>query len=173
MSTVLVRGEHRAVEDWLSERQRLGLDAHDEVWHGVYHVAPHAPIEHGVTSAEIIMTLGPYALRAALRSSAGCNLGEGKHDYRVPDGAWIAEGFEVATFVPTADVVLEVLSPDDETWEKFPFYAVRGVGEILVAHPGERWVRCWRLTAGRYEAVDVSATLAISMHDLVALVRWL
>ena len=173
MTTVLVRGEHRAVEDWLSERQRLGLDRHDEVWQGVYHVAPHAPIEHGVTSAEIIMTLGPYARRAALRSSAEFNLGEGKHDYRVPDGAWIAEGFEVATYVPTADVVLEVLSPDDETWDKFGFYAVRGVGEILVAHPGERWVRCWRLTDGSYEEVDASRSLGISTSELVALVRWL
>jgi hypothetical protein len=38
-------------------------------------------------------------------------------------------------FVPTAAVVVEVVSPGDRTDEEFGFSAAHGVGEIVVADP--------------------------------------
>lgn len=67
-----------------------------------------------------------------------------------------------------------VLSPGDEPYAKFDFYAVRGVQEILVAHPLERWVRCWArdTTADGWVQVTGSAVFGVSMSALVAEVSW-
>ncbi|MDQ3680552.1 MAG: Uma2 family endonuclease [Actinomycetota bacterium] len=37
----------------------------------------------------------------------------------------------------------EIISPDDETYEKFGFYADHGVEEIIVADPAARSVTIW------------------------------
>ncbi len=37
----------------------------------------------------------------------------------------------------TADLVVEVRSPDDESYAKLDFYAAKGVREVLVLHPAE------------------------------------
>jgi hypothetical protein len=68
--------------------------------------------------------------------------------------------------------VLEVLSPQDETFAKFDFYAACAVGEILVAHPTDRWVRCWVNRHGAFEEDDVSALLGVSMTELIAEIQW-
>lgn len=71
-------------------------------------------------------------------ASAGSNIGPASRDFRVPDGSFF-DGRPSGLYVTNAVLVIEVLSPDDETWEKFAFYAANGVQEILVAHPQERW----------------------------------
>ena len=99
------------------------------------------------------------------------NLGTGPQNFRVPDGGWFRSSPN-ALYVSTAAAVLEVLSPDDETFAKFDFYAARGVEEILVAHPTDRWVRCWVNRGGAFEEVDASAVLGVRMTDLIAEVEW-
>ena len=49
--------------------------------------------------------------------------------------------------MPTAAVVVEVVSPDDETYEKSGFYAAHGVDELIVADPAGRSLSedCWML----------------------------
>jgi len=75
-------------------------------------------------------------------------------------------------------MVVEVLSPDDETFEKFGFYAAHGVEEILVADPAERTVRLWRLggadegTTRDYAEVDRSDLLDIRADDLRDQITW-
>ena len=61
---------------------------------------------------------------AGLRALGQFNLGE-EGDYRVPDGALVRPGPD-AVYLPTAALVLEIVSPGDETWEKLGFYAARG-----------------------------------------------
>lgn len=58
-------------------------------------------------------------------------------DYRVPGGGLFQPGPD-AVYVPTAALVLEVVSPDDETWEKVGFYSAHGVGELLIVDPQKR-----------------------------------
>lgn len=48
------------------------------------------------------------------------------------------------TWLATAAVVVEILSPDDETFEKFSFYARHDVDEVLVADPAARRITLWR-----------------------------
>lgn len=170
MSTVVLGERPAELEALLARRRALGLDGHDEVWEGVYHVAPHAHSDHGIVEAELGAALGARAKARGLRPSGAFNLGT-PEDYRVPDLGF-HEGRPGSTYVGTVAVVVEVLSPDDETWAKFGFYAARGVRELLVADPAERTVRCWRLVEGAYEPADASELLAVDMVELTAEIDW-
>ena len=68
--------------------------------------------------------------------------------------------------------MLEVLSPDDETFAEFGFYAAHGVDELLVADPDACTVRCWHRVGDDYVEQDRSALLDLDMATLVAEVRW-
>ena len=57
--------------------------------------------------------------------------------------------------------VLEIRSPDDETYEKFDFWARLGVAEIIVISPGGRAVEVHRLAGDRYLATSMDATGAL------------
>ncbi len=170
MSTVVL-GEQPVVKAWLDRRRALGQDVFDEVWEGDYHVAPNARAEHAAAATSIMVVLAPHARRTSVRGIGPFNLGVDRNDYRVPDGGWL-RGEAKGLYVPTAAVVLEVLSPDDETFAKFDFYARHGVEEILVAHPTERWVRCYAHDGHAYQQVEGSTVLGVSMESLAAEVDW-
>ncbi len=44
------------------------------------------------------------------------------------------------TWLSTAALVVEIVSPGDETWEKLPFYASHNVDEVLIIDPLKRSV---------------------------------
>ncbi len=139
MSTVVL-GEQPQITPWLEQRRALGQDGRDEVWEGVYHVAPLEHSRNGVVAVEIQTVLHRSARDHGLRGVGPFNLGV-QDDLRVPDGGWLRRDAALALYLPTAAAVLEVLSPDDETYAKLGFYAAHGVSEVLIAHPVERWVQ--------------------------------
>ncbi len=110
------------------------------------------------------------ARRQGLIATTGFNLGQ-PMDFRVPDLGFHRTRPGVL-YAPTAVVVVEVLSPDDETFEKFGFYAAHGVEEILVAHPQERWVRCYDLRQDPPVQVERSSCLDVAMADVESEVDW-
>ena len=142
--TVLVVGDHPEVRAIIQRRQALGLDGHDEVWEGIHHMLPYAESGHGEVETQLTLVLHPYARAAGLHVTGAFNLGS-KGDYRAPDLGVRVPGPRAA-YLPTSTMVIEVLSPDDETFAKFDFYAACGVKEILVADPDNRSVRCWAFT---------------------------
>ena len=71
MRTVVLGPRPPELDALIARRRSLGLDTHDEVWKGEYHMAP-------------------------------------------------------------AAVVVEIESPDDETWDKLDFYADHGVDGLLI-----------------------------------------
>ena len=73
---------------------------------------------------------------------------------------------------PVAAVVVEIVSPDDETFEKLPFYADHGVEEVLVVEPEEHQVRVFGLVNGSYEERDASAVLDVSGAEVARALRW-
>lgn len=93
----------------------------------------------------------------------------GLDDFRIPDSGVFATGPDT-TFVPTAVLVLEVVSPDDETFEKFGFYAAHGVQEIFTADPREQRVRIW--AGDGYDEADISLVLKTTAAALTSAVRW-
>jgi len=54
-------------------------------------------------------------------------------------------------FLGGPDLLLEVLSEDDDTYAKFPFYAGRGVREILIVDPETYRTELWELREKEYE----------------------
>ena len=71
-----------------------------------------------------------------------------------------------------AALLVEVVSPGDETFEKFSFYAAHGVDELLTADPATRQVRCWRRRESGYDEVDRSEVLGVAAAELTAAVDW-
>lgn len=101
---------------------------------------------------------------------SGCNIGSSAN-FRVPDGVLCSEPPHLH-YVPTALLVVEVLSPDDESYDKLPFYAASGIQDVLIAHPQERWVHCYDLQSGSAVRTDHSNVLDLSMRDLEAEIAW-
>ncbi len=171
MRTVILGERPPELEDFLARRRALGQDGHDEVWEGVYHVAPHAHTDHGILEFALGVVLSPHVQRAGLVATTAFNLGTGLLDFRVPD-LGVHRSRPGVLHAPTALLVVEVLSPDDESYEKFGFYAAHGVQEILVADPEERWVRCYDLSGPEPVEVDRSEVLDVAMADVIAQIAW-
>jgi len=170
MRTVVLGERPAELEALIERRRRLGLDGHDEVWDGVYVMAPHAHSDHGIVEEELRLALGPRAKRRGLIPGSSFNVGE-PDDFRVPDGGYHRTR-PGTLYVSTAAMVLEVLSPDDETFAKFDFYARHGIDEILVADPDVRTVSCWQLVDAGYVEQPRSALLDVDMTTLEAEVAW-
>ncbi len=51
-------------------------------------------------------------------------------------------------------MVVEILSPNDETYQKLDWYASVGVGEVLVIEPDTRTVELFANRDGRMEPVE-------------------
>jgi hypothetical protein len=80
------------------------------------------------------------------------NLGYDHQNVREPDLGVHREVLD-ELWVPTAAMVVDVVSPDDESWLEFDHFAAHGVDEVLIADPRARPVRPrrWPLRAGRAE----------------------
>jgi Uma2 family endonuclease len=160
----------------LAQRRRLGLDRRDEVWRGVLHVNPGPHGRHHRVQQQLAELLGPAASASGLVAAIGdFNLGA-EDDYRVPDGGLHRPGSD-EMYYATAALVVEIVSPDDETWQKLPFYAAHGVEELLIVDPLERAVH-WLGLRGEgdrpigYEPIERSGLIELGVGDLAERIEW-
>src|SRR5436305_12503027 len=153
MSTLVLGTPPPELEALLERRRQAGVDRLDEVWQGVRNMVPGTSIEHADISQQLAELLGPPARAAGLRPTMSeFNLGESEHDFRVPDGGLHRPG-AAGVWHATAALVVEILSPDDETREKLPFFATHQVDEVLIVDPAERMVTWLALRDGEYQPV--------------------
>lgn len=152
-------------EEFLEERRRLGHDKRDELWEGVLHMVPPGSSIHGSIADELVAALRPVSQRRGLLVRSGqTGLFDPAVDksYRVPDvtigrSEHLADrGFE------SAELVIEVLSPNDESREKFPFFARVGVREVWLIEPKTRAFEVYTLRGGTYEAVELERGITTS-----------
>lgn len=170
MKTVVLGDPPPALASLIAERQRLGLDRHDEVWEGDYHLAPAPTWRHAHLGARLITLLMSRAVPLGLHATLEFNLGE-PHDHRIPD-LGVHRSPVAGAWVPTAAVVVELRSPHDETFEKFGFYFDRGVEEVLVADLSvDRATWFLRGEHGFVEA-GASASLGVSTAEVHAALGW-
>lgn len=155
----------------IERRRRLGQDLFDEVWDGVLHMNPGPAGAHGKVGQELAAILGPLAKRAGLTSVIQFNVGDGPDDFRVPD-IGLHRAWEDRAFYPTAALVIEIVSPGDESYEKFDFYAAHGVDEVVIVDPPERKVHWFRLAGDRYERVGRSALVELGPESLADQIDW-
>ena len=125
----------------------------------------HALLEH-----RLARVLGPLADRAHLYGSGIFNLGE-PDNFRVADAGFHRDESD-STYLPTAAVVVEIVSPGDESWEKLSFYAAHGVDEVVVADPSDRSLVWMEREGEGYRRVERSAQLDIDVADVVAQIDW-
>jgi len=170
MATVVLEDtpEMRSLKE---RRRRAGLDRLDEVWEGVLHMVPAPSHEHGRLVVQLVRLLGPVADAVDLEMTDACNVGRSEEDYRVPDLALHRPG-ATGVWHPTAALVVEIVSPDDESWKKLPFYAAHRIDEVLIVDPQERSVHWLALAGGEYSDMARSTLVDLGPADLTDAIDW-
>lgn len=146
-------------EHILEWRRRTGADQWDEVWEGVLHMAPSPNRDHQDIEGAL-----EFWLRLHWAKPNGCRVyheinvaepGAWPNNFRIPDLVLLTPArFDIdynEYFDGGPDAVVEIRSPDDETYEKFDFYAKVGVLEIWVIDRDTRQPEMYELAEGEYQ----------------------
>jgi Uma2 family endonuclease len=159
MRAVLVDAEWE-----LERRRKLGLDKMDERWDGEWHLVNPPKRWHAALNSTMFLVLAPLGVDRGL--SAYCEATGLFEDldanWRVPDQVYARHEQEIDEGVTGAELVVEVRSPGDESYLKLPFYAERGVSEVLIVHQDRRF-DLYRLVGGEYEAVEDGRSTALGV----------
>jgi Uma2 family endonuclease len=159
------------IDELLERRKRLGLDHADELWEGVLHVNPSPHGRHGLVVQQLAELFAGLARAAGLVPlMTDLNVGA-KGDYRVPDGGILYPG-PARLYYPTAALVVEILSPKDESWAKLPFYAAHDVAEVLIVDPKQREIHWLGLRGEGYEPLERSALIDFGPAELAERIVW-
>lgn len=158
------------IEALIERRRKLGIDKCDEVWEGVLHMNPAPRRRHGFLIGQLIGALLGPASDAGLEVLDSFNVGD-PDDFRIPDVGLLEPGPD-AVFLDTAAMVIEVVSPGDETWDKVPFYTAREVDELLIVDPQTRKVDWLGLVDGDYQPIDRSRLIDLGPEQLSELIAW-
>jgi hypothetical protein len=158
-------------EALLERRRRLGLDRFYEVCDGVRHMNLGPSSRHGDVEWQVAAILRPLAIARGLDALGQFNVGSAD-DHRLPNGGIVRPGADTV-FLSTAELVLEVVSPGDESWEKFDFSAAHGVREVVIVDPEQRAVHWFGLGDGRrYRRVERSAVVGSGRDELGRQIEW-
>ena len=137
-------------EKLIAQRQATGADKFDEVWDGVYVMAPLANDEHQYLVKELTAILTIVIDWPKLgQTRPGVNISDRKDDwtnnYRCPDVAVFLNDTKAencgAFWFGGPDLGIEIASPGDQIVEKLPFHAKVGTRELLLIDREP-----WRLT---------------------------
>jgi Uma2 family endonuclease len=155
-------------EAFLDERRKKEQDRRDEVWDGELHMVPPPTGFHQALSSTLVHVLFPHAERRGLTIIHDPGLFRREDDYRVPDLAVIEPKFLSKRGIDGhAELIVEILSPNDESRDKFPFYAACKVNEIWLIEPTTREVELYVLRKQSYFAVaDQRGVLRSALLDL-------
>lgn len=117
----------------LEERRRLGVDRWDEMWKGELHMVPPPAERHQSLGSRLIEVLGPLARERNLKIAYEIGLFLADDDYRVPDlGVYRSDQASARGLEAAAELVVELVSPGDESRVKLPWYAANGVREVVL-----------------------------------------
>jgi Uma2 family endonuclease len=173
MPTLVMDPAPVEIDELIERRRRLGLDHRDEMWDGVLHMNPPPTGEHQVILQQLAELLGPLARSAGLVPVVNeFGLGrEGKDNYRVPDGG-LHHGVPRGVYQRTAALVIEIVSPGDESWQKLPFYAAHDVNEVLILDPEDHTVHWLGLAGGEYQPIERSGLIDLGPSELAEQIDW-
>ena len=135
----------------------------DEIWDGLLHMVPQPSARHQRFAMELALVFAPLAKAAGLVPLYETGLFKTDTDYRVPDQTYARPELLTDRGVEgAAELVVEILSPGDETYDKLDWYAGVGVAEILVIDPESLAVELFAGRAGR--AVLVQPASCGTLH---------
>jgi Uma2 family endonuclease len=171
MPTLVLDPQPSEIGELLERRRAAGADRWDEVWDGVLVMVPPPSAQHQTLVARLVRLLGPLADEAGLETTVGVGIGV-KDNHLVPDLAFLRAGY-APQWNETAALVVEVVSPNDKTWEKLGFYAARHVDELLIVDPAECKVACLSLKDdGSYQPVERSGLIELAPDELAQRIDW-
>jgi Uma2 family endonuclease len=170
VKTVVLGDPPEVLVSLFAQRKQQGMDTHDELWNGDYHMAPAAAFRHGRVQGLLFALLDQVAETLGFIAGLEFNLGE-PNDYRVPD-LGVHRHEPSGSWVPSAMIVVEVRSPDDETYEKFPFYLDHHVEEILVADLVTKAVEWFTRSGDTFARVEHSVLLGVSKTEVANALGW-
>ena len=135
MPAVPVPVSEREIDD----RRRLGIDKRDERWAGEWRLVNPPKFWHSVMNLRLALALAPLAdARGLVAAIDACGVFAADNDWRVPDQVYARPEDAREEGVVSAELVVEIRSPGDDSYRKLPFYAARGVREVLVVHEDRR-----------------------------------
>jgi Uma2 family endonuclease len=143
--------------EWLEQRRRRGIDRMDEVWDGVLHVPPRPSSFHQLFESDLEFALRPLVKSlglAIIHELSVFDPEQGETNYRTPDLVIASPAYVSDRGIEgRAELVVEVLSPHDESRKKFPFYAARQIPEYWIVDPKTREIEVYVLRGEVYFAV--------------------
>lgn len=123
----------------LEHRRRLGIDKRDERWEGEWHLVNPPKVWHVSLGLDLVFALRPLAEARGLRAYAEGGIFGADNDWRIPDQMYARpDSLYGDAGWTTAELVVEIRSPGDDSYKKLPFYASRGVREVLILHENRR-----------------------------------
>jgi Uma2 family endonuclease len=171
MPTVVLDPQPAEIDALIERRRRSGVDRFDEMWEGVLHMPPAPSGEHSSVEWQLANLLGPLAGQAGLHAGGQFNLGEGERDYRVPDGGLHRE-HPRGVWHATAALAIEIVSPNDESWDKLGFYAAHDVDEVLIVDPATHKVDWLALVGDEYRPIEQSGLIDLGPSALAEQIDW-
>jgi Uma2 family endonuclease len=116
-------------------------------------MVPQSSPTHNLYQLALLDALRPIARRLGLETYT-----EGalyvplvdERNYRVPDLTFARSDQRSQRGLEGAELVIEVLSPDDESRAKLPFFARAGVREVWLADPQTRSIELLELVDGSH-----------------------
>lgn len=153
---------------WLEERRASEAAQRDEMWNGVLHMPPMPNAMHQDFSLDLASYLKWRWAKpngGLVRQEVNLTTSEDEDDwtrnFRIPDIVLVdaprlhIDKNEYLVGAPLA--VVEIRSPGDQTYEKFPFYAGLGVPEVWVFDRDTRAPELYELRNGEYVERDSGA----------------
>jgi Uma2 family endonuclease len=125
----------------IAERRLSGADRYDEVWDGEYVMSPLANNEHQLLASRLSAIFHEVlGNRADVWSLAGANVSDQETDwtknFRCPDVVVVLPGSRAQNrgthWFGGPDLVVEIVSEGDASYEKFDFYGAIAVREAVI-----------------------------------------
>lgn len=145
-----------------AERAATGADRYDEVWEGLYVMAPLANNEHQELQAKLATALRvAVGWDAPARVLAGANVSDREdqweHNYRCPDVLVVFPNSAARDcdthWLGGPDFCVEITSPGDRSRDKLEFYGAVGVRELLLIDRDPWSLELYRLDGAQLKLV--------------------
>jgi Uma2 family endonuclease len=147
-------------EDILAWRRKTGADQWDEMWEGVLHMAPSPNRDHQDFEGSLEFWLRlHWAQQSGGRVYHQINVAEPgtwPNNYRIPDLVLLTPSrFDIDCneyFDGGPDIVVEIHSEGDESYDKFDFYAKVGVREVWIIDRDTKQSEVFVLAGNEFDA---------------------
>src|SRR5262245_23304288 len=124
----------------IDDRRRLGIDMLDELWAGEWHLVNPPKMWHADLNTDLFLALVPRVRAVGLTPRIEpVGLFGADDDWRGPDHSHVLTNDAREEVDVTAEFVVEIRSPGDDSYKKMPFYASRGVTEFMIIHQDRRF----------------------------------